>query len=61
MEDALFNYQKAIDLEPENAIAHWGYATSLLQIGDYKKGFEEFEWRIKNKRLFLKKIRKKVD
>jgi Tfp pilus assembly protein PilF len=51
LDDALISYEKAIALEPENAIAHWGYATTLLHSGEYKKGFEEFEWRVKNKRL----------
>ena len=51
LDDALLSYEKAIDIEPNNAIAHWGYATTLLQSGEYKKGFSEFEWRIKNPRL----------
>lgn len=40
--DAMFNYRKAIALNPSYADAHYYFALSLLATGDTAKAFEEF-------------------
>jgi tetratricopeptide (TPR) repeat protein len=45
--DALASYGKALSLAPDNADAHFGAAMSLLTLGDYPRGFAEYEWRWK--------------
>lgn len=37
--------QQAIDIEPDNAEAHSELASTFLAIGDFKRGFREYEWR----------------
>lgn len=38
-------YQRALSLAPDNPDVHWHYAEFLLLIGDYRNGWDEFEWR----------------
>ena len=38
---------KAIKIDPSFTNAHFDLATTYLMIGDYKKGFYEYEWRFK--------------
>lgn len=40
-------FRKAIELSPDDADAHFGLGESLLLEGDYKHGFEEYEWRLR--------------
>lgn len=40
-------YAKAIEIAPEFAEAHFNRALLLLQAGDYGRGWQEFEWRLK--------------
>jgi len=40
-------YRKALELAPDNADANWNDALALLTIGDYRRGFEKYEWRWK--------------
>jgi uncharacterized protein (TIGR03032 family) len=42
---AISYYEKAIELQPKHAWAHFNLGMTLLQIGDYRRGFEEYEWR----------------
>lgn len=44
-EEALASFGQALALEPDRPEAHWNKALLLLTIGDYKRGWEEFEWR----------------
>ncbi|MBI4488162.1 MAG: TIGR03032 family protein, partial [Deltaproteobacteria bacterium] len=37
--------ERAIELQPSYAQAHFNLAASLLKIGDYARGFAEYEWR----------------
>jgi uncharacterized protein (TIGR03032 family) len=37
--------ERAIELQPEYAQARFNLGMNLLQIGDYKRGFAEYEWR----------------
>jgi tetratricopeptide (TPR) repeat protein len=40
-------YERAIQLEPDLAEAHFNRALNLLMAGDYRAGFDEYEWRLK--------------
>ena len=51
--DAVF--QRALALAPENADVHWNYADFLLLLGDYRRGWEEFEWRWHHERFLTPK------
>jgi hypothetical protein len=42
---AIAYWQRAIALRPSYAAAHLGLGLTLLQIGDYERGFAECEWR----------------
>lgn len=44
-------YQKAISLEPLHINAHFDLATVLLQTGEYKQGWKEYEWRFKKEEM----------
>jgi Flp pilus assembly protein TadD len=39
--------ERAITREPEDPELHWDYAMSLLQNGDFLRGFKEYPWRWK--------------
>jgi Flp pilus assembly protein TadD len=43
-EEALACYRKAVLLNPNDASAHWNLSNVLLLIGNYREGWEEFEW-----------------
>src|SRR5262249_8182820 len=45
---AIGHYKRAIELQPNYAQAHFNLGMSLLQIGDYARGFAECEWRSLN-------------
>ena len=45
--DAVASYGRALALQPDNADVHFNAALSLLTIGDYRRGFAEYEWRWK--------------
>jgi len=40
-------FRKAIELSPDDADAHFGLGEALLLEGDYRSGFEEYEWRLR--------------
>ena len=42
---ALASYGRALALKPDAAPAHSNRALCLLQLGDYTRGWEEYEWR----------------
>ena len=44
-DEALASYGKALALDPDNADVHFNEALSLLTVGDYRRGFAEYEWR----------------
>jgi len=44
---AISCYEKAIELQPEYEWAHFNLGMTLLQTGDYLRGFKEYEWRWK--------------
>jgi tetratricopeptide (TPR) repeat protein len=44
-EEALTSYSKALDVRKDYADAHFHHALALLTIGDFRRGFEKYEWR----------------
>jgi len=44
-EKAAQSYRRAIEHSPDHARAHWNLALSLLYLGRYEEGWEEYEWR----------------
>jgi Tfp pilus assembly protein PilF len=40
-------FRKAIELSPDDADSHFGLGEALLLEGDYRHGFEEYEWRLR--------------
>lgn len=46
--EAITAYQTAIKLDPNFGMAHWNLALAYLTLGEYAKGWEEYEWRWKN-------------
>jgi tetratricopeptide (TPR) repeat protein len=46
-QEALASYRKVLALEADHADAHFNEALALLTIGDYRHGFEKYEWRWK--------------
>lgn len=45
-DEALQAYGRAVELAPNNALAHTFLAYRLLASGDFQAGWEEFEWRL---------------
>ena len=43
--EAVASYDKAIALRKDYADAHFNAAQALLTLGQYRRGFEEYEWR----------------
>ncbi len=46
-DEAVALYERTIAGHPESANAHAGYALSLLGAGDYARGWDEYEWRLR--------------
>ena len=44
---ALGSYDKAIALKPNYADAHWNQSLCLLQMGQFERGWRQYEWRKK--------------
>ncbi len=38
-------FEKLVEQEPASAVAHWNLSTALLMLGDYIRGWKEYEWR----------------
>jgi len=43
--EALASVEKALTLEPDHADAHWNRSVVRLALGDYRGGWEDYEWR----------------
>jgi len=43
--EAIASFDAAIALSPQLAEAHWNKALTLLALGDFARGFAEYEWR----------------
>jgi tetratricopeptide (TPR) repeat protein len=46
-EEAIESFDKALAVQKDHAGAHFNRALALLVLGDWKRGFEEYEWRWK--------------
>ncbi|MBI3248889.1 MAG: TIGR03032 family protein [Deltaproteobacteria bacterium] len=44
---AIAQYERAIQLQPDYAQAHFNVGMTLLQLGDYRRGWTEYDWRWK--------------
>ena len=47
MAEALECYEQALRLQPDLADVHLGRALAWLELGDFERGWPEFEWRLK--------------
>lgn len=47
--EAAQRYERAISLRPDYAAAHWNLADCRLLLGDFERGWKEYEWRWKLK------------
>jgi len=45
--EAIRHYERTIELAPDHAIAHANLSTALLTRNEFKRSFEEAEWRLK--------------
>src|SRR5262249_5155302 len=50
LEEALASYQLALWLDPGSASTRYNRSLALLQMGDYQRGWAEYEWRWKRSR-----------
>ncbi|HVT56464.1 MAG TPA: tetratricopeptide repeat-containing glycosyltransferase family protein [Xanthobacteraceae bacterium] len=46
-DEALKAYERAAELAPDDADIHWNEALLLLMRGEYRRGWEKYEWRLK--------------
>src|SRR5215510_10002019 len=44
-DEALASYANALEIRKDYADAHFNQALALLTIGDFRRGFEQYEWR----------------
>ncbi len=49
LKEAVDYFSQAIELEESYTEAHWNRGLILLQMGDYKRGFKDYEWRWKRR------------
>lgn len=47
-DEAIKQANKAIKLDPQCQMAHWNKSLALLEKGEWKEGWEEHEWGLKN-------------
>ncbi|MFC1845764.1 tetratricopeptide repeat protein [Candidatus Dependentiae bacterium] len=52
MHEAASLYEKVIAIDPDYHMAHIGLAKAYLATGNFKRGWEEFEWRYDNPKKF---------
>ena len=50
-EEALASYAQALAVDPDNAESHWNESLVRLTLGDYRRGWEKYEWRWRNSAL----------
>ena len=51
LNEAQASYERALALKPDFAEAHFNLSTCLLMMGDFARGWSEYEWRWRYKRL----------
>ena len=47
LDAAIASYNIALQLKPNEADAHWNSSLTMLLMGDYKNGWDKYEWRSK--------------
>jgi tetratricopeptide (TPR) repeat protein len=50
--EAMRYYEQALAIDATNADVHWNQSLCLLAMGNFERGWEEYEWRRKVKRLY---------
>jgi tetratricopeptide (TPR) repeat protein len=45
--EAIVAAERAVQIAPDDAAAHWNLALALLTAGQFERGWAEFEWRLK--------------
>jgi tetratricopeptide (TPR) repeat protein len=50
-DEAIASFQRAYEILPDNAEAHFGEAQARLMLGDFARGWEEYEWRWRGQKL----------
>jgi Flp pilus assembly protein TadD len=48
LDEALISYDKAISIKPDYAEAYWNLSLCHLLNGNFKDGWQEYEWRLKH-------------
>lgn len=56
-DEAIRIANKAIQIDPDCAVAHWNLGMALLEKGDWEHGWDEHEWGLKSKMRIDRKIR----
>jgi Flp pilus assembly protein TadD len=49
LEEAVACYDQVLRLKPDAASTHWNRALAWLQLGDFERGWAEYEWRWRRK------------
>ncbi len=58
VKDALEFFEDALKIKPESIELHYGRAHCLLLLGNFKTGWEEYEWRIKRPEFPVRTLKK---
>jgi tetratricopeptide (TPR) repeat protein len=56
-DEAIASYDKVLALRKDHADAHFNKALALLTIGDYRRGFQDYEWRWRRTAMAAQKSR----
>jgi tetratricopeptide (TPR) repeat protein len=51
-DEAIQAERRALEIDPDSADAHWNLALALLATGDYRQGWREYQWRLKDRCSF---------
>ncbi|HTU26652.1 MAG TPA: tetratricopeptide repeat protein [Pirellulales bacterium] len=53
LREAIAAYREAVRIDPDYAEAHWNLAHCYLLLGDFARGWPEYEWREKAREVFF--------
>jgi tetratricopeptide (TPR) repeat protein len=54
--EAIDNYEKAIEYDPSLAPAHYSLSHALMLLGNYQRGWDEYEWRWRMQKISLPSV-----
>lgn len=60
MEEALAWFERGIAIEPDHVNCQWDRALALLMLGDYGRGFRDYEWRWKTDKARSRRLGDKL-